>query len=114
MKFNLCLSIIAIGLVGLAVSDPIQHSSDLARKQVEETFKDVVKAVEIKCNTNSECNNGQCGDNKVCQCNLGFVNYDDKACSYEQKNKVTAFLLSLFLGNFGADWFYLAQGLFFL
>ena len=111
MKFSLCLAIIAVGLLGSASSDPIQHNSDLAKKQVEETFLKAVKTAEIvKCNSDAECNNGQCSDQKECECNLGFVNYNGKACSYEQKNKITAFLLSLFLGNFGADWFYLSQG----
>ena len=30
----------------------------------------------------------------------------------DQKSKLTAFLLSLFLGSFGADWFYLSLGYF--
>lgn len=34
----------------------------------------------------------------------------DQPCAYEQKKKLTAFLLSLLAGGLGADWFYLAAG----
>ena len=33
-----------------------------------------------------------------------------KPCAYQQKEKLTVFLLSFFAGSVGADWFYLAAG----
>ena len=69
--------------------------------------------VNVKCESDSQCGqNGVCSSNHTCQCSEGFVTRGDSVCGYEQKSKVTAFLLSLFLGNFGADWFYLARGKF--
>ena len=35
---------------------------------------------------------------------------DGKPCEYAQKSKLTAFLISFFLGAVGGDWFYLSQG----
>ncbi len=61
------------------------------------------------CSTNSICNNGVC-ENGTCVCFSGYVTYKNSPCSYEQKQKLTAFLLSFFAGAFGADWFYLAGG----
>jgi len=46
----------------------------------------------------------------ICECDSGWINHDGKPCSYELKSKLTAFLLSFFLGLLGADWFYLSQG----
>ena len=62
------------------------------------------------CSQNSECNNGIC-QQSICICNKGFVSFGpNQACNYEQKEKLTAFLLSFLVGSTGADWFYLAQG----
>lgn len=107
MKLNLCFLVI-VSLVGFAMSDPIHHSSDLAKRQVQENGTSLAS---LNCNSDSDCNNGHCLDSKVCKCEIGFVNHDGKACSYEQKSKTTAFLFSLLLGNFGADWFYLSTGI---
>lgn len=57
------------------------------------------------CPEHSECVNGKC------KCVRGWdTGKDGVFCSYEKKSKLTAFLLSFLIGNFGADWFYLAQG----
>ncbi|KAH3759535.1 hypothetical protein Pelo_8621 [Pelomyxa schiedti] len=54
-----------------------------------------------------------------CVCNEPYITLsadddnriaDSTACNYEGKSKLTAFLLSFFVGSFGADWFYLARG----
>ena len=71
------------------------------------------------CKSQGDCGEGVCKfglkleKNKtvdVCECSEGWINFDGKACSYELKSKLTAFLLSFFIGWLGADWFYLAQG----
>jgi len=69
----------------------------------------------VTCVSNRECNNGNCvfydegvSDRKVCECESGWITYgDSEVCSYKQKDKLIAFLLSFFVGEFGADWFYL-------
>ena len=58
------------------------------------------------CTTDSNCNNGICTKNITCVCNPGFVSYGTNGtCNYEQKQKLTAFLLSFFVGFYGADWY---------
>ncbi len=61
------------------------------------------------CTSDATCNNGVCR-NFTCVCTLGYVDFNNQTCNYKQKEKLTAFLLSFFVGNFGADWFYLANG----
>merc|ERR1719266_272356 len=71
------------------------------------------------CKSQGECGEGVCKfgfqstkNEKVdiCECDVGWINHDGKPCSYELKPKLTAFLISFFVGWLGADWFYLAQG----
>lgn len=63
------------------------------------------------CSYSSDCpSHSQCVSG-VCECVKGWTTWKDGVpCSYEQKSKLTAFILSFLLGNFGADWFYLSQG----
>ena len=61
------------------------------------------------CLTDDNCNKGRCV-NLLCECTAGFVDYGGVSCNYQQKEKLTAFLLSILIGSTGADWFYLAQG----
>jgi hypothetical protein len=61
------------------------------------------------CTVNADCNNGACQAG-VCVCTAGFVSYQNGTCNYQQKEKLTAFLLSFLVGTTGADWFYLSQG----
>jgi hypothetical protein len=56
------------------------------------------------------CKNGQCQD-YVCVCNPGWITWKNgDECSYKQKTKLEALLLSLFVGGLGVDWFILARG----
>ena len=58
------------------------------------------------CTTDSNCNNGICKNNSTCVCNSGFVSFGSNGtCNYEQKNKLTVFLLSFLIGTTGADWY---------
>ena len=63
----------------------------------------------LSCKTNQDCNNGVC-KNESCTCVTGYVDYYNAPCSYKQKEKTTAYWLSLLLGFLGADWFYLSNG----
>lgn len=68
----------------------------------------------VMCNSSSQCPpNSQCladGLSYACKCNAGWIDKDDGQCNYQQKDKLTAFLLSFFLFAFGAGYFYLAAG----
>ncbi len=68
-------------------------------------------AAEEPCESDLDCNNGVCdsGSSK-CNCTIGFVSFNNDTCKYTQKNQRTAYWLSVCLGPFGADWFYLANG----
>ena len=61
------------------------------------------------CSIDNNCAypNGQCILNQ-CICSKGWIIIDQSGCTYQQKSKLTAFLLSFFVGIFGADWFYLS------
>ena len=61
------------------------------------------------CNITADCNNGVC-NNKTCACSKGYVDRSNISCIYQQKEKLTAFLLSFLIGTTGADWFYLSCG----
>jgi TM2 domain-containing membrane protein YozV len=67
-------------------------------------------AYSASCTTDSDCNNGRCSSDKTCICTLGYVTYKNDTCNYKQKEKLTAFLLSFFIGSLGVDWFYLSNG----
>ena len=84
-KFILTVSIVLLGLASLSM------------------------AQSTACTSDASCNNGVC-KNSTCVCTLGYVTFGNQTCNYKQKEKLTAFLLSFFVGNFGADWFYLASG----
>ena len=74
-----------------------------------------------ECRETIECSGrGQCIEdssstsNDICLCDDGYTTYDaeeDKYCNYPQKEQLTAFLLSFFLGGAGAGRFYLENWL---
>ena len=86
-------------------------------KDSSETF-----AKSTTCENQSDCNNGRCvpkeevinGEVQTvhkCECDKRYTDdQDGTPCVVEMKNKVTALLLSLIVGSFGADWFYLSKG----
>ena len=56
------------------------------------------------CSSDNDCNNGICRSG-ACLCNAGYVTFGSNGtCNYQQKNKITAFLLSFLIGTTGADW----------
>lgn len=72
----------------------------------------------IACENSNDCSgNGSCNiQTGKCSCTDSFETYADVAssapslqCNYEKKEQLTAFLLSLFLGIFGAEHFYLGN-----
>lgn len=72
-----------------------------------------------QCLFDTDCNHGECklvksrtnpNGTHMCDCDKGYVTHSDVMyCDYHQRKQVTAFLLSFFLGEFGADWFYIGD-----
>ena len=65
------------------------------------------------CTNDLDCIQGICGANRTnCICNRGYALARDGSnqCTYQQRSKLAAFLLSFFIGGLGADWFYLSVG----
>jgi len=55
---------------------------------------------------------GTCEDHYGCRCDSGYTTHkaeNGTMCNYKQKSQMTAFLLTLFLGEFGAGRFYVGQ-----
>ena len=55
------------------------------------------------CQTDTDCNHGKCLSNQTCLCDKGYVTFNSTSqnCNYEQKKKLTAFLLSFLVGLTG-------------
>ncbi|PRP84759.1 mitochondrial RNA-splicing protein MRS3-like [Planoprotostelium fungivorum] len=58
------------------------------------------------CSNHGVCNINLNTTQSVCRCVPGYTGVD---CSYQQRSRVTALLLSFFLGTLGAERFYLGQ-----
>lgn len=73
-------------------------------------FTSLFWSINGACANDKDCNYGKC-QNNTCKCDEGYITHSisEGECSYEQKEKLTAFLLSFLIGNTGADWFYLAR-----
>ncbi|CAF1031620.1 unnamed protein product [Rotaria magnacalcarata] len=62
------------------------------------------------CTYDNECGFGFC-QAYMCQCYYGYITWHFmETCSYQQRSKLTAFLLSFFVGTLGIDWFFLSRG----
>lgn len=62
------------------------------------------------CTQNIECGRGFC-QGYVCQCYPGYITWRQmEVCNYQQRTKLTAFLVSFFVGILGIDWFVLSRG----
>ena len=82
------------------------------------TYCHQVDKVNMECQDPDNCGgHGKCivqeaisvnQSRNQCQCEEAYTSLKSP-CDYRQKSQLVAFLLSLFLGPFGADWFYLAQ-----
>jgi len=62
------------------------------------------------CISDSDCrNNSWCNQNE-CECNKGWLTWHNyKQCSYKQIPKTSTFIISLFSGGAGIDWFILSR-----
>ena len=102
---NTILTIIIFGTI-------IGYNADLEAKQ---------EGQEFRLRHCLKCNHGKCitpvnlvidaRAEEKCKCDDGYVTVDEaNPCNHKQKNFVAALVLSIFLGEFGIDWFYLSAG----
>lgn len=62
------------------------------------------------CTQDIDCGRGFCRA-YTCQCYRGYTTWHFmEVCAYELRLKLTAFLVSFFVGYFGVDWFVLSRG----
>jgi len=62
------------------------------------------------CVEDNECGRGFCRA-YMCECYRGYITWRFmEVCNYQQRTKLTAFLVSFFVGIFGIDWFVLSRG----
>jgi hypothetical protein len=62
------------------------------------------------CSEDKECGLGFCRA-YMCQCYHGYTTWHFMdTCAYKQRTKLTAFLVSFFVGTLGVDWFVLSRG----
>ncbi|KAI8804997.1 hypothetical protein BJ742DRAFT_741721 [Cladochytrium replicatum] len=68
----------------------------------------------VTCSVDFDCNHGECASfnqtTNYCVCDKNWKTNNGTPCSYEQTSKLVAFLVSLFVGELGVDWFILAKG----
>jgi hypothetical protein len=68
-----------------------------------------------KCLNKTFCNkNERCTNKTKCVCDHGWVTYGktmriNDSCSYKQRSKTVAVLVSVYFGILGIDWFYLSR-----
>lgn len=135
MKYSLVyiLAILSITLVVAVNAIPVElnsgsgsgsdsgNDSGIAVTDVFDEFESLVLAAKVdptvKCEYNEDCNHGECkpfysrqypDGTLTCFCDSDYTSRNG-ICNYERRDKLTAFLLSFFLGEFGVDWFYLCR-----
>ncbi|CAH6421657.1 TM2 domain protein [uncultured virus] len=102
-----------LALVGIASYDFMNPDTRYAIK-----FNNHIEEINVGLRQSNECNlecglHGICRNdrsNQICLCDKNWIDNEGTTCSYEQKPKLVAFLLSIFVGEWGVDWFYLAKG----
>ncbi|KAI8804998.1 hypothetical protein BJ742DRAFT_775644 [Cladochytrium replicatum] len=118
------LLLLVVWCAALVVANPIPPPQDsftrellnLASHQADSflQFATTPPVDGVTCTVDFDCNHGHCATynqtTSYCVCDKNWKTYDASPCSYEQTNKLTAFLVSLFLGELGIDWFVLSRG----
>lgn len=65
--------------------------------------------VDSDCGIHARCYHSS-NNETICICEEGYIRTGKSTtCNYKQRDKLVAFLLSLFVGALGMDWFYLAR-----
>ena len=108
-------------LLLLMMSSPsFSKSMPAANSSTPEVLSPMAMAVKKSlCSTDNDCGNGACRKvssavnakpEATCVCRKPYIDQGEYKCSYAAKSKLVAFLLSMFLGGLGVDWFYLSAG----
>ena len=113
MFCSLSIIVALINFIPSSSSSPLPDSelSNLAATETDLLLNDLNIT---ECIKNQLCNNGQCVKispmKTSCICFRPFVDFQGHPCKEKGSSKLVAFLLSFFVGGFGADWFYLSRG----
>jgi len=108
-----CLAIFSTIALALPLNSP--H----AKNVVVSSYTINRRSLGTGCTYDEDCGDGECtkkythaypNGTMVCDCNDNVINYEGGVCNYKKNDRVTSFLISLFLGGFGVDYFYLADG----
>ena len=109
------ISVIIIICFGVAVVSTTlffyQHTDDNDLLAIDHEYideDDGCATSDIDCNGHGICS----ALTNSCECDIGYTSYgsrDGTDCNYKQKYQMNAFLLSLFLGEFGAGRFYVGD-----
>jgi len=88
---------------------------DLTTAAVLSITKDSSSSIEIGLNQTDDSQNKRWIDMIGCDFDDEAINHGNTVssnirCSYEQRSKTTAVLISIYFGIFGVDWFYLSRG----
>eukprot|EP01084_Bolivina_argentea_P317248 550037_1 len=93
-----------------------QHSSVHVHQYLAELSAQDGNNDDVRCvNSDRDCNgHGICVYSSIsfCLCDSGYTTHNppgNTECNYKQKSQMTAFLLSLILGGFGAGRFYVGD-----
>lgn len=107
--FNVLPVMIFIGILcsicdHAAAIPVIRRASDSVQYQNGTTLKPEC-TLDSDCFEHSTCRNGKC------TCDKGWLTWrNSRPCSYEQRSKTVALIVSILLGSLGVDWFVLARG----
>ena len=108
LSFGLGLVLMFVSLINVNSSPTDRQTANISNV-VPETINKIPQ-----CHSDKECGNGKCSNSSTCDCSRGWITNEKVTgktgnCNYDQRSKQTAFFLSLFVGGFGADWFYLSR-----
>ena len=114
LSVRLCTTIVATLVIALLLIDESESSPTIHRGflTLNRTVEKLEKPKITPCVSiyDPVCNHGMCR-NRQCVCDKGWITWKDgQTCSYEQKTKLEAFLVSFLVGVLGVDWFVLAKG----
>ena len=85
-----------------------------ARKNMmwgDETRGRATATLRLNCTSDDDCPKNSICRRQNCVCEKGWLTWPKrKPCSYEQRSKSIALVVSILLGGLGVDWFVLARG----
>ena len=114
MFCSLSIIVALINFIPSSSSSPLPDSELISNLSASETDLLLNDLNITECIKNQLCNNGQCVKispmKTSCICFKPFVDFQGHPCKEKGSSKLVAFLLSFFVGGFGADWFYLSRG----